>query len=472
MVRKLFVIVALLAALPGQAPQAYASGPSVLVSAQATADRYQAPVVFTYTGAVTVTDTAAQVSFHKLGSATQVPVSVTGSGTTTITVTPTGTLFSATTYVASVLPDGDSTADTVQWKTRAAPLHPTLHVKIVTAIAPDAVADIARMLDRQNLLAVPRPSDFVDISSTAPVPHALAEADLKGYQAALVVTDEDVFNQSAAGSTLAWFAANGHGVVLGGQTHWTNGGPNWTAASAVGVAGGGWDRNWSPLQFADPPAVEGGTLRAASVTPHFLTAHLSSFVVHGPGSGVATGVQTTWDEAVLASLQPTAAFTFGANGQSLLAIHWETRDYPGRVVDLGFDPWSTNVLSGGGGYDPTQSPQAAPLIARALWWATDRIPPTNTHFTSKPKSPSMFATVTFSLAGKDADPASQFTMLRFQYKVNRGHWKWARGGSSFVLYHLPPGRSYTVRARGVDFAGNKDAHPAVYRFRLSSGAYG
>jgi hypothetical protein len=29
-----------------------------------------------------------------------------------------------------------------------------------------------------------------------------------------------------------------------------------------------------------------------------------------------------------------------------------------------------------------------------------------------------------------------------------------------------------VRARGVDFAGNKDAHPAVYRFRLSSGAYG
>src|ERR1700757_1541630 len=125
MVRTLFVIVALLAALPGQAPQAYASGPSVLLSAQATADRYQAPVVFTYTGTVTVTDPATQVSFHKVGSATEVPVDVTGSGTSPIPITPTGSLVSGVTYTASLLPDGDSTADVVQWKTRAAPAHPT-----------------------------------------------------------------------------------------------------------------------------------------------------------------------------------------------------------------------------------------------------------------------------------------------------------------------------------------------------------
>ncbi len=175
---------------------------------------------------------------------------------------------------------------------------------------------------------------------------------------------------------------------------------------------------------------------------------------------------------MLASLQPTATYDYGGLGQSLLAVHWETRDFPGRVVDLGFNPWPTDVASGGGGYDPAESPQAAPLIARALWWATDRIAPTGTHFTSKPPSPSRFATVSFSLAARDADPASAFSTLRFQYRVGNGRWRMAKGGSSFVLYHLRPGHRYRVRARAVDFAGNKDAKPASYTFRLSSSAYG
>jgi hypothetical protein len=471
MIRRVFVAVAICGALSAQAPQAFGSTPSVLVSAVATADRYQAPVVFTYTGSVTVNDPVTQVTFHKLGSTTQVPVTVTGDGTSTITVTPTGTLASGATYVAGLLPLGDATWDSTQWKTRAAPTHPTLHVKIITALAPDAVADIARMLDRQNLLAVPRSGDFVDISSAPLVPQTLTQADMKGYQAALVATDQDVYNQTAAGSVLAWFAAHGHGVVVGGQTHWTTGGL-WTAASALGADTATWARYWSPLAFADPPAIEGGALKPSSVVPHFLTAHLTSFTVHGLGSG-ATATQYAWNQKTLASLQPTAAYDdpYG-HGQSLLSIEWETRDYPGRVVDLGFDPWSTGVTSGGGGYDPAETPQAAPLIARALWWSTDRIPPTRTHFTSKPKSPSMFATVTFSLAGRDADPASAFTQLRFQYRLGSGRWKWARGGSSFVLYHLPAGRTYTVRARAVDFAGNKDAKPVVYRFRTASNAYG
>ena len=466
MYRKTFVVLALFAALPGQPPPAFASGPSMLLSTTTTGDRYHPQVTFTYDTPVWVTDPSTQVSFHRTGSVTPLAVTVTGSGTSTIVVTQTGTLASGAGYTASVVLD-DTTTDAVSWKTRAAPAHPTLHAKIITALAPDAVYDIVHRLDRANLLAVPRAADLVDISSAATVPHALTNADLAGYQAALVVTDQDVFDPLAAGSALTSFAAHGHGVVLGGQTHWTSGGL-WTQQSAIGSAGGNWSANWSPLAFADPPAIEGGALKASSVQPHFLTQNLTSFRVHGTGSG-AEITQNSWNESVLARLRPAAAYPYG---QSLLAIHFENRDQPGRVVDLGFNPWSTEVPSGGGGYDPAESPQAAPLIARALWWATDRIPPTRTHFTSKPPSPSRFATVSFSLAARDADPASAFSTLRFQYRVGNGPWRMAKGGSSFVLYHLHPGHRYRVRARAVDFAGNKDAKPASYTFRLSSSAYG
>ncbi len=468
MYRKAFVVLALLAALPGQAPPAFASGPPVLISTTTTGDRYQSQVTFTYDAPVSVTDPSTQVSFQRVGSITPLAVTVTGSGTSTIVVTQTGTIASGAGYTASVVPvPGTTPPDTVSWKTRAAPAHPTLHVKIITALAPDAVYDIVHRLDRANLLAVPRVADLVDISAAAAAPHALTNGDLTGYQAALVVTDQDVFNQLAAASALTSFAAHGHGIVLSGQTHWTSGGL-WTQQSAIGSAGGAWSANWSPLAFTDPPAIEGGTLKASTVQPHFLTHSLTSLHVHGASSG-AEIAQNSWNESVLARLAPTAAYPYG---QSLLAIHFENKDQPGRVVDLGFNPWSTDVVSGGGGYDPTESPQTAPLIARALWWATNRIAPTRTHFTSKPPSPSRFATVSFSLAARDADPASAFSTLRFQYRVGNGRWKMAKGGSSFVLYHLRPGHRYRVRARAVDFAGNTDAKPASYTFRLSPSAYG
>src|SRR4051812_24426414 len=469
MSRKTFVVLALFAALPGQAPPAFASGPSVLLSAATTGDRYRSQVTFTYDTPVSVTDPSTQVSFHRTGSVTPLAVTVTGSGTSTIVVTQTGTIASGASYTASLLPDGDATPDTVSWKTRAAPAHPTLHVKIITALAPDAVYDIVHRLDRSNLLAVPRAADLIDISAAAAaaVPHALTNADLAGYQAALVVTDQDVFDQIAAGSALTSFAAHGHGVVLGGQTHWTSGGL-WTKQSAIGSAGGSWSTNWSPLAFSEPTVIEGGALKASTVQPHFLTQNLTSFHVHGAGSG-AEIAQNSWNESVLARLQPTAAY---GSGRSFRAIQLESNDQPGRVVLLGFTPWSTVVVSGGGGSGPAVSPQATPLIARALWWATNRIPPPRTHFTSKPHSPSMFATVKFSMAARDADPASAFTALRFQYRVGNGPWKMAKGGSSFALYHLRPGHRYRVRARAVDFPGNKDAKPASYRFRLSSSAYG
>ena len=314
---------------------------------------------------------------------------------------------------------------------------------------------------------MPRSADLVDISASAAVPHALIDADLKGYQAALVVADQDVFNASAAASSLIWFASNGHGVVLGGQTHWTSSGA-WSALSAIGGPSGHWATDWSPLKYVDPPAIEGGQLKASSVQSHFLTQNLSALHVHGTGSG-AEATQNSWDEQVLARLQPTATYSYG---QTLLAIHRESASFRGRVVDLGFNPWSTTVASGGGGYDPSESPQAAPLVARALWWACDRIAPTHTHFTSKPHNPSPFRTVSFAMAARDADPGSSFSALRYQYRLNSGRWKFAPGSTSFVLYHLPAGRTYTVRVRAVDFAGNKDAHPAVYRFRVAAGATG
>ncbi|HEX5196262.1 MAG TPA: hypothetical protein VFW26_03540, partial [Gaiellales bacterium] len=234
MYRKAFIVLALLAAMPGQAPPAFASTPSVLLSTTTTGDRYHSQVTFTYTTPVLVTDPSTQVSFHRTGSLTPLAVTVTGSGTATIVVTQNGTLASGAGYTASVRPDDPSTTpDTVSWKTRAAPAHPTLHVKIITALAPDAVYDIVHRLDRANLLAVPRAADLVDISAAAALPHALANTDLAGYQAALVVTDQDVFDQLAAASALTSFAAHGHGVVLGGQTHWTSGGL-WTQQSAIG----------------------------------------------------------------------------------------------------------------------------------------------------------------------------------------------------------------------------------------------
>ena len=403
MYRKAFVVLALVAALPGQAPPAFASGPSVLISANATGDRYQSQVTFTY---------AAPGLGHRSVHAGQLPAgwqrhAAGGHGDRLRHLHhrrhPDRHNRVGSQLYGQRAARRDGTPDTVSWKTRAAPAHPTLHVKIITALAPDAVYDIVHRLDRANLLAVPRAADLVDISSAAAVPHALTNADLAGYQAALVVTDQDVFDQLAAGSALTSFAAHGHGVVLGGQTHWTSGGL-WTQGSAIGSAGGTWSTNWSPLAFADPPAIEGGALKASTVQPHFLTQNLTSLHVHGAGSGAETA-QNSWNETVLARLAPTAAYSYG---QSLLAIHFENKDQPGRVVDLGFNPWSTEVASGGGGYDPTESPQAAPLIARALWWATNRIPPTRTHFTSKPPSPSKFATVSFSMAARDADPASAF----------------------------------------------------------------
>jgi hypothetical protein len=464
--RRLFFCLAAAAALLGSAAPADAANPD-FVHATTNGDRYRPQVVVEYSTPVTVTDPAAQILIHRAGSATPVDFTLNGSGTTSLTIQVTGSLAAAQTYLASVQPDGHA-ADTVSWKTRAQPRYPRLRVKVVTALEPDAVDDLVRRLDRANLTAVPRPADVVDIAADTGRP--LTAADLDRYRVAYVVTDQDVTGQPGAAALLAAFAHKGNGVVLGGQTHWTSGGLAWTSASALGDLTSTWATEWSPFEYTDPAAVEGGTLQAGSVVSHFITHGLTSLRVYTAGSG-REYVHQSWTAQSLAKLQPTAAYP---TGQALLGVHWETSDHPGRIVDLGFNPWSTAVPSGGGGFDPSQpdGAQAAPLIARALWWATDRIPPVGTRFTSKPPRVYRYATVLFTLTATDPDKSSPFAVLRYQYRVNRGRWRWATGGSSFALYHLPGGRTYVVQARAVDFAGNIDPHPAAYAFRLTPGASG
>ncbi|MDX6593036.1 MAG: hypothetical protein QOJ13_2232 [Gaiellales bacterium] len=465
--RRLFCLAALAAGLVGPTPLAQASSPSAFLGAITTPDRYMPQVVFAYDIAVAVSDPATQVSVHRFGSATPVAFTLSGSGSTALTIQITGSLAYGQKYVASVRPDLDATADTFDWTTRGEPKHRTTRVKIVTALEADAVDDIVRRLDRANLTAVPRAADLVDVAADTGRP--LTAADLTGYHTALVVTDQDVADQSGVGAVLAAFAAKGRGVVLGGQTHWTTGGP-WTAFSALGGAGGKWATEWSPFEYTDPAVIEGGTLKPSSLVSHYLTSGLTMLEVHGAGSG-REYVHQSWTSQALAKLQSTADYP---SGQTILGAHWETKDHPGRVLDLGFNPWSTGVASGGGGFDPSQpdGAQAAPLIARSVWWAANRIPPTSTRFVTKPPRVHILATVLFTMSATDPDKSSPFATLRYQYRVNKGPWRWARGGTSFALYHLPAGRSYTVRARAVDFAGNIDAKPAVYTFRLTSGASG
>ena len=123
-----------------------------------------------------------------------------------------------------------------------------------------------------------------------------------------------------------------------------------------------------------------------------------------------------------------------------------------------------------GGFDPADGSPGGSLTARALWWATNRIPPTNTHFTSVPPRTSTKATVIVGMAAKDADKENPFD-IGYRYKVDGGSWKKAVG-ATFVLYHLAKGRHHTIYARAYDDGGNVDPHAAKYTFYVTPGALG
>ena len=433
------------AIVPG-VPELLATTPSAGATGQ---QRYGVDISFTFDQSVTVTQPPA---LKRTVSGTAVAVAVDVSGDT-VTLRPTSSLAAGVSYTAAVQPDGASAPSTVRFTTLRAPAHPTIHVKVITALAADATFDIVRRLDRTNLLAVPRPQDVLDISLATGLP--LTASDLTGYQAALVVTDRDVAGQDAAGSVLAGFAGKGHGVVAGGQTHWRPG-ATWTAASGISTSStSNWFANWDPYRLTDPPAVlQGGSLKASTISSHFVTRNLATpFQVTGPGSG-AVDVQNPWNAKVLARLNTTAAFP--TYGQVLLAVRQLNN---GRVVDLGFRPWSSNLA--GGGFDPAVTAGGA-LVARSLWWAANRIPPARTRFTSTPPSSTHFTSVVFRMAANDPDD----TKLRYRYRVNSGSWRWAPS-PTLGLYYLSPGHSYTVRAYAVDPAGNRDPKVARYTFRVT-----
>src|SRR5436309_11632132 len=89
---------------------------------------------------------------------------IAGVGGRVLSLSLDGDLASAATYAATLTyDDGNGTeSHTTTWRTLPPPAHPSLRVKYITAIPPAAVMDIAHRMDAANVLAVPRPSDFVD----------------------------------------------------------------------------------------------------------------------------------------------------------------------------------------------------------------------------------------------------------------------------------------------------------------------
>jgi hypothetical protein len=432
---------------------AAASNPTGVPTVTTTADRWKPVIVFAYPSPVTVQP--ANVSVHRVGGTTQTPFQLDVFGGT-VTISVDASLPANSTYFASVLPDGDSVPDTKTWKTRVAPAHPTLHAKIITSLDPAAADDIVRRLDRSNLLAAPKLADLVDVSQATG--RTLTAADLTGYQSALVVTDSTVGAPAVLANVLAGFTGKGHGVVTGGETHWSDDGPDWTVASAVtnGLSSS-WDSHWSMFAISQPYVVTGGNLAPATRQTHFLTRYLTSFHVIGPSSGQCA-IKDYFSGIVLARLDSSTGCPASEKRQVFLSAR---QINGGRVVDLGFNPWSNAVA--GGGYDPAVS-NGAGLVARALWWATNRIPPTGTHFTYKPPNPAHYNTIWFTAAGSDPDPPTHGNPMGYQFKVNRGAWKRATG-TTLLLKNLRPGY-YTVYARAVDSGGNVDPRPAHFRVRV------
>jgi hypothetical protein len=388
---------------------------------------------------------------------------------TTLALDVRGDLASGATYsVTLAYTDlGGAETQTTTWKTLPPPAHPGLHVEYITAIPADAVLDIAHRMDLANIFAVPRSSDFIDAAAVTLTVKQYEKA-LAGHQSALVVSDEAVRGRPGLAGALAWFCNHGHGVVLGGQTHWITGAQEgWQQASAIGSASSVFAARWSMYAYDDvaPDQVSTGShqLAPGSILANFLTKGLRHFTVIGPGSGEPI-IQDYFSGRVLATLKKQSSGPFSTFGQVLLAAR---QIGSGRLVDLGFRPWSSAVDQGG--FDPSASPGGA-LTARSLWWAMNRIAPTDTHFTTKPSNPSSRATVIFGMAAKDQDRQTADD-LHFRYRVDHGSWHRAVG-DDFVLYHLAQGSTHTVYARAFDSGGNQDAHIAHYTFRISANALG
>jgi hypothetical protein len=238
----------------------------------------------------------------------------------------------------------------------------------------------------------------------------------------------------------------------------------WTYDSSVG-SGTSWDTKWDVFgddTMTDPTRVSGGTLNTKSVARHFITTGLlTRFTVVGPGSGEPFP-HFMIGSNVLAFLKKPASGFFSSWPQALVT---ERQVGPTRLVDLGYRPWSSAIENGG--FNPSVSPGGT-LLARSLEWAANRIPPGHTRFTSKPSNPSHWATFGVSFTATDPDLDSPGA-LRFRYRLDRGRWHLAPGNAATFI-NLAKGRYHVIEAYAVDSGGNRDPHPARYRFLISSSA--
>ena len=410
------------------------------------------------------------VELIKTSNSAIVGITPGGVGTSDVTVDGNATLASDTRYTLELMVDDGLGGGAQPWaqtfRTLPAPAHAKLRVKYITAVPADAVLDMAHRIDKANVVAVPTNADFID-ASTRNLSSSAYAAALKHHQSALVVTDLPILNSAGLGKALNAFCNHGHGVVLAGQTHWrADAASPWNVSSAIGSEIGPWVTRWSLFGYdvMTNDRVTGGTLATTSIKQHFLTQGLKTFKVYDYGSGSAE-LRDYAQAKVVAALRKNTPYFTQWGGQSLIA---EDQYKGGRVVDLGYRPWAKDVSNGG--FDPADGSPGGSLLARALWWATNRIPPTNTHFTSKPPSVSTRATVIIGMAAKDADKENPFD-LSYRYRVDGGAWKKAVG-ASFALFHLATGRHHTIYARAYDDGGNRDAHAAKYTFYVTPGAIG
>ncbi len=293
------------------------------------------------------------------------------------------TLASAGHYtITPAIDDGAPYTTPSSWTTRAAPSRANVKVLYFTAMAADARRDMLQRVDAANIVAVPRDSDVIDASSGS-MTVAQIEARMKKHQVVLVVGgDADYAFPVNLGKALAWFQSNGHGVVTAGQTHWSQDLPVWSYGSAVG-AGTAWDKNWA--MYPDGPLIEsdrieGGQIQSSTIRKQFITAGLKSFTVIGPSTGE---VLPRFGADLLANfkLDGVPGNRFDSFHQAFLAARQLSAT---RTVDLGYRPWSSAIDSGG--FNPAVSP-GGHLLARALLWAANRIPPANTHFTLQAAQP-------------------------------------------------------------------------------------
>lgn len=449
--RPLATLCLLALALAGSASSTALGGP-LDCTVSTTALRYRPSVVYTCPAPV-VSATATVV---RTSPTQAVPSTVTLNGDQVVVDIST-TLASAAHYtITPAIDDGAPYTTPSSWTTRAAPSHANVKVLYFTAMTADARRDMLQRVDAANIVAVPHDSNVIDASSGS-MTVAQIETRMKKHQVALVVGGDASYAFPVnLGKALAWFQSKGHGVVTAGQTHWSQDSV-WSYGSAVG-AGTGWDKNWA--MYPDGPLIEsdrieGGQIQSSTIRKQFITAGLKSFTVIGPSTGE---VLPRFGADLLADfkLDGVPGNRFDSFHQAFLAARQLSAT---RTVDLGYRPWSSAIDSGG--FNPAVSP-GGHLLARALLWAANRIPPANTHFTLKPHSPASYAQVPFRVAATDPDPDK--LGLRYRYRLGSGAWHWAMA-NMFEFFGMSNGR-HTVSVYAVDSAGNRDPHTARYTFTI------